>query len=130
MARTPDAALKLRILDQVVGYLSENGVGLLSLRPMAAALSMSTNRLVHHVGTKEELIAAALARAVAIQEDVRSKWLAEDPRVSQPDLLRKWWAWMRASSANLALVRLGLEAAALDATPCRRCSCTRARRRR
>ena len=100
MARTPDAALKLRILDQVVGYLSENGVGLLSLRPMAAALSMSTNRLVHHFGTKEELIAAALARAVAIQEDVRSKWLAEDPRMSQPDLLRKWWAWMRASSAN------------------------------
>jgi hypothetical protein len=30
--------------------------------------------------------------------------------------LRRWWKWINASPANLAAVRLGIEAAALDAT--------------
>jgi AcrR family transcriptional regulator len=116
MARTADLELRRQLLDQVVGYLAGHGLGLLSLRPMAAALGMSTNRLVHHFGTKDELIAAALARATELQEQVREGWLAQDPDISQPDLLRRWWAWLRSSPEHLALVRLGLEAVALDAT--------------
>ena len=30
--------------------------------------------------------------------------------------MRRWWRWINASPANLAVVRLGIEAAALDAT--------------
>jgi AcrR family transcriptional regulator len=116
MARPPDPALRLRLLDQVVAYLASNGLGLLSLRPLAAALDTSTNRLVHHFGTKEELIDAALARAIDLQEAVQDKWLSEEPRISQANLLRRWWAWICASPENLAIMRLGLEAAALDAT--------------
>jgi AcrR family transcriptional regulator len=116
MARTPDPVLKQHLLDQVVGYLADNGLGILSLRPMAAALGMSTNRLVHHFGTKDELIAAALERAVELQADVRNEWLAADAGITQADLLRNWWTWVLAAPRNLALVRLGLEAAALDAT--------------
>jgi len=36
--------------------------------------------------------------------------------MSQADLLRRWWRWINTSSTNLSLVRLGIEAAALDAT--------------
>ena len=116
MARTADPVLKQKLLDQVVGYLSEHGVGMLSLRPMAAALGMSTNRLFHHFGTKDELITAALERAIDRQAEIESKWFADQPTMKNADVLRAWFQWMCESPANLALVRLGLEAATLDAT--------------
>lgn len=116
MARTPDLALKQDLLDQVVAYLAEHGLGAVSLRPMAQSLGVSVNALVHHFGTKDELVVAALERAVAIQEDVRAGWLRRNPRLSQADLLRRWWRWINAAPDNLALVRLGLEAGALEAT--------------
>ena len=125
MARPSDPALKERLLDQVVAYLASNGLGLFSLRPLACALETSTNRLVHHFGTKEELIDAALARALEIQESIQDKWLAADPGISQTNLMRRWWGWMCESPTNLAIVRLGLEAAALDATTTGASSATR-----
>ena len=83
---------------------------------MALQLGVSTHRLVHHFGSKADLVDAALSRAIAMQEDVRLAWLADDPTVSQADLLRLWWEWMLASPHNLALVRLGFEAVCLQAT--------------
>jgi AcrR family transcriptional regulator len=115
MARTPDVEMKRELLDQVVAYLAENGLGDMSLRPMAAALGTSPNRLVHHFGSKQELLAAALARATRIQEDVRDEWLRRQPDMSQANQLRRWWKWLNESPRNLALTRLGLEAATLEA---------------
>ena len=116
MARTPDPVRRLQLLDQVVGYLAEHGLGLLSLRPLAAALGVSTNRLVHHFGSKDQLVTVALARAVQIQEEQRQCWLDAQPRMGQVELLRRWWAWMNERPEHLALVRLGYEAVTLDAT--------------
>ena len=116
MARTPDLQLKQDLLDQVVRYLAVHGMGDVSLRPLAKALGTSPNRLVHHFGSKEELLVAALARATELQENVRARWLVRSPGLSQSDQLRRWWKWMNTSPANLALVRLGLEAASLEAT--------------
>ncbi len=116
MARTPDPLLKQALLDDVVGYLAATGLGVSSLRPMALALGVSTHRLVHHFGSKAELVELALRRALAMQEEVRGEWLVAEPGLSQADLLRLWWAWMIAEPANLALVRLGFEAVCLDAT--------------
>ena len=82
---------------------------------MAQALEMSPHRLMHHFGPKDEMVAAALARATGIQEDVQAEWFAEDPAMTQPQLLRRWWYWLAGDASNLALVRLGLEAATLDA---------------
>jgi hypothetical protein len=42
--------------------------------------------------------------------------LADEPNISEANLLRLWWTWICASPENLAIMRLGLEAAALDAT--------------
>ena len=116
MARTPDLEMKRELLDRVVAYLAEHGLGDMSLRPMAAALGTSPNRLVHHFGSKQELLAAALAQATRIQEDVRDGWLRRHPDMSKTTELRKWWKWLNDSPANLALTRLGLEAATLEAT--------------
>jgi AcrR family transcriptional regulator len=116
MARAPDLALKQELLDQVVAYLGERGLGAASLRPMAVALGTSLNRLVHHFGSKDDLLAAALDRAIQIQSDMESDWVATDPQIAQTEIHRRWWTWMNADPAHLAMVRLGYEAATLDAT--------------
>lgn len=114
MARTPDPQLKLDLLDRVVDYLAEHGVAQTTLRPMAASLGVSINRLMHHFGSKDELITSALARAIDQQIDVQRKWLQRSPKLTQVELYRKWWRWVCASPRNLALVRLNYEAATLE----------------
>lgn len=116
MARLPDLERRTELLDVVVAYLAEHGLADVSLRPMANALGVSVNRLVHHFGCKDQLVVAALRRAAQVQADVEHGWLARHPGLSEADLMRRWWRWLNASPANLAVVRLGIEAAALDAT--------------
>lgn len=113
MARTPDLERRQELLDRIVVYLAENGLAQATLRPMAAALDVSINRLVHHFGSKEELLAAALQRALDQQIAVQEAWLQRSPELTLVDLYRKWWKWLNASPANLAMVRLNYEAAAL-----------------
>ena len=114
VARTPDLERRQELLDRIVEYLAENGVAQATLRPMAASLDVSINRLVHHFGSKEELLTAALARSIEQQITVQDVWLTKSPRLTQAELYRKWWKWMNAAPANLALVRLNYEAATLD----------------
>jgi AcrR family transcriptional regulator len=113
MARTADLDKRLELLDQVVDYLGDHGLAQATLRPMASALGVSINRLVHHFGSKEELLAAALDRATELAMAAQKRWLARKPAIGQVELYRKWWRWM-ATPRHLALVRLGYEAAALD----------------
>jgi AcrR family transcriptional regulator len=116
MARLVDVDHRAQLLDAVVRYLAEHGLANVSLRPMAHELGVSVNALVHHFGSKDDLIVAALRRSEAAQKDVEAQWLDRRPHLSQADLLRAWWRWITASPQNLAVVRLGIEAAALDAT--------------
>ena len=116
MARLVDLDRRTALLDDVVTYLGEHGLANVSLRPMAAELGVSVNSLMHHFGSKDDLIITALRRSGAIQQDVERRWLTRQPRMSQADLLRAWWRWITASSRNLAIVRLGIEAAAMEAT--------------
>jgi AcrR family transcriptional regulator len=116
VARTVDLLLKQALLDEVVDHLASHGLGVSSLRPMALALGVSTHRLVHHFGSKAELLDVALRRAMSMQEAVRIGWLANDPTLTQPDLLRLWWGWLLEEPRHLALVRLGFEAVSLEAT--------------
>jgi AcrR family transcriptional regulator len=114
VARTADPHLKRELLDQVVAYLADNGLAQTTLRPMAAALGVSINRLMHHFGSKDELSTAALARAIDMQIDVQRKWLQRSPKLTQVELYRRWWKWLCANPRNLALVRLNYEAATLE----------------
>jgi AcrR family transcriptional regulator len=114
MARTPDLERRQELLDRIVVYLAENGLAQATLRPMAASLDVSINRLVHHFGSKDELLATAMHRAIEQQIAVQDEWLVRNPRLTMVDLYRKWWRWINESAANLAVVRLNYEAAALD----------------
>lgn len=116
MGRPPDAHRRRQLLDGVVAHLAGHGLAHVSLRPMAAQLDVSVNALVHHFGSKEDLVVAALDRATEVQLAVRDRWMRQQPDLTAAELMRKWWRWMNAAAANLALVRLGIEAAALDAT--------------
>lgn len=116
MGRLPDVERRAELLDAVVAHLGEHGLADVSLRPLARDIGVSVNALVHHFGSKEELVIEALHRAAGIQEAVGDRWIARTPGLSQADLMRKWWRWMNARPQHLALVRLGIEAAALDAT--------------
>lgn len=116
MARIVDVDRRAALLDEVVRYLATHGLANVSLRPMAKQLGVSVNALVHHFGSKDDLIVAALRRSTEVQQHVEAQWLKNRPGMSQADLLRAWWRWITASAQNLAVVRLGIEAAALDAT--------------
>jgi AcrR family transcriptional regulator len=116
MARLVDVDRRVSLLDDVVRYLAEHGLANVSLRPLADSLGVSVNALVHHFGSKDDLIVAALRRSERVQQAIEDRWLERNPGMSQADLLRAWWRWITASSQNLAVVRLGIEAAALDAT--------------
>jgi AcrR family transcriptional regulator len=116
VARTPDLERRQELLDRIVAYLAEHGLAQATLRPLAKSLDVSINRLVHHFGSKEQLIEAALRRSVERQVEVQEGWLQRTPDITMADLYRKWWKWICADPANLALVRLGYEAAALDST--------------
>lgn len=114
MARTPDLERRQELLDRIVDYLAEHGLAQATLRPMAASLGVSSNRLVHHFGSKEALLTAALARSLERQIAVQDGWVRRHPHLTTCQIYRKWWKWMNASPANLALVRLNYEAAALN----------------
>lgn len=114
MARPVDVLRRTTLLDAVVAYLGRHGLAEASFRPMAKALGVSVNALVHHFGTKEALLAAAIRRSGEIQRAVEEEWRAEQPDLALPDLLRRWWQWSTASPDQLALVRLGIEAATLE----------------
>lgn len=116
MARLIDLDRRAALLDEVVTYLAEHGLSNVSLRPMAKELNVSVNSLMHHFGSKDDLIVTALRRSGAVQQEVEQRWLMRQPRMSQADLLRAWWRWINGSARNLAIVRLGIEAAAMEAT--------------
>ena len=53
---------RAELLDAAVEYAAEYGFAELSWRPVAAALGVSPTTLVHHFGTKEQLLEAVLGR--------------------------------------------------------------------
>lgn len=60
MARPADPAKRAELLNSVVGYLEEHGVGDMSLAPMAEALGTSKRMLLYYFGDRGELLAQAL----------------------------------------------------------------------
>ena len=79
MGRRPDPERRAELLDQVVGYLGRHGIAGVSLRPVARALGVSVNALVHHFGSKDELVVAALRRAAEIQRGVEGRSRSRAP---------------------------------------------------
>ncbi|GAB3465102.1 TetR/AcrR family transcriptional regulator [Actinophytocola sediminis] len=60
--RPVDHQRRAELLDAVVDYAVEHGFAELTWRPVAAAIGVSTNTLVHHFGTKERMFETILGR--------------------------------------------------------------------
>ncbi len=52
-----------QLLERAIGYLTEHGIGDISLRELAAALGTSHRMLIYHFGSKEGLLVAVVQEA-------------------------------------------------------------------
>lgn len=92
MARPIDPKRRALLLDAAVDYAVEHGLADLTLRPLAEALAVSPNTLVHHFGSKEELISAILNGVRDRLRTMRAGML-RDPSQTP---LQGVWAWTSA----------------------------------
>jgi AcrR family transcriptional regulator len=90
--RPVDCQRRAELLDAVVDYTVEHGFSEVSWRPVAAALGLSPTTLVHHFGTKEQMLVAILGR---LRERIAA---ASNRPGEQPDLATAARAaWTRTS---------------------------------
>lgn len=86
MARTPDTERRRQLLDALVAEFSTGGIGDRSLREVAAAVGTSHRMLLHHFGSREDLL-------VAIVEEVERRQmglLAELPADPAQSFAAMW----------------------------------------
>ncbi|MFI9202861.1 TetR/AcrR family transcriptional regulator [Streptomyces sp. NPDC053048] len=99
------------LLSGAMGYVGENGLATLTLRPLAAALGTSDRMLVYHFGSREGLVVALLDRAF---DDLTDMWRTQ--QVAKPsDLVRALWQAFEEPGVRVAM-RVYLEAASLAGT--------------
>jgi AcrR family transcriptional regulator len=107
--RPVDYQRRAELLDALVDYAIERGFSELSWRPIACALGVSPTTLVHHFGSKEQMIEAILGR-------LRERMFAATAGRAgeQPDLATAARAvWDRVSDPRQSAVVLrGLRASA------------------
>jgi AcrR family transcriptional regulator len=89
MARPIDHARRQALLDAAVEYCIAHGVSDLSLRPLATALGTQAPVLLHHFGTKEQLVSAVLNR---VRDRLRSRGRETEAATPRAGLLAVW-AW-------------------------------------
>jgi AcrR family transcriptional regulator len=90
--RPVDHQRRAELLDAVVDYTVEHGFSEVSWRPVAAAVGVSPTTLVHHFGTKEQMLVAILG---CLRERIAA---ASDRAGEQPDLATAARAaWTRTS---------------------------------
>ena len=95
------------LLEQAYDYVRTNGIGQLSLRPLATAIGTSPGVLLFLFGSKDELVTALLARARA-DELAALGAMRESGSYDLPAVAGGLWAWL-ANRDHRALLRLWLE---------------------
>lgn len=111
MVRVADPARPAELLDAVAGYIVRYGVASLSLRPLARAVGSSPRVLLYYYGSKEKLIAKALARLRERQRVVLGG-LREAQFDGHSDSCRAIWQHMSAPQSE-PLFKFFLETYAL-----------------
>jgi AcrR family transcriptional regulator len=105
MARPLDPKRRQELLDRSVDYVVANGISDLSLRPLATALGTQAPVLLHHFGSKEQLVVEILG---GVRDRLRSLGRtaeAENPRSG----LGAVWTWVSHPDQG-PLLRLFFEA--------------------
>ena len=77
MARTPDLKRRRELLDAVVDECAAHGVGGRSLRELADAVGTSHRMLLHHFGSRDELLLAVVDEVERRQMALLSELMAD-----------------------------------------------------
>ncbi len=90
MARTPDTERRRELLDALFDEFAANGIGNRSLRDVAAAVGTSHRMLLHHFGSREDLL-------IAIVEEAERRQMALVPGLPEDpaDGFSAMWADLR-----------------------------------
>ena len=90
MARPPDLERRQQLLDAVVEEVAVRGIGDRSLRDVAAAVGTSHRMLLHHFGSRDELL-------LAIVEEVEQRQRALLPQLPEDlaEATAAMWADLR-----------------------------------
>jgi AcrR family transcriptional regulator len=111
----PGTARKEEILEAVIEYITKNGVAGLSLRPLAAATGTKARLLIYHFGSKEDLLAEAMA---ALRDRVQQAFAGapgSQGAATAGILARRFWR--RAThKSNAGILRVFFEVLALALT--------------
>ena len=101
MNRPQHSAIRERLLQATVHYVLRNGVGELSLRPLAKEIGTSARMLMHHFGSKETLVSLALQ---SIEQGFVERVAAATATGHGPgDMLRRLWRDTAAPAMEPAL---------------------------
>src|ERR1043165_1923666 len=90
MARPPDLPRRQALLEAVVQEVGTGGIGDRSLRDVAAAVGTSHRMLLHHFGSRNELLVAIVGEVERRQRSMMSE-LPTDPA----DAIAAMWANLR-----------------------------------
>jgi AcrR family transcriptional regulator len=90
MVRTPDLKRRRQLLDTLIEEFAANGIGDRSLREVAAAVGTSHRMLLHHFGSRENLL-------VAIVEEVERRQMGLLPElpINPAESFAAMWADLR-----------------------------------
>lgn len=86
MPRTPDLQRRQELLDALVDEFAGNGIGDRSLRDVAAAVGTSHRMLLHHFGSREELLLTIVNEV----EDRQKAALADLPTEPADAMAAMW----------------------------------------
>jgi AcrR family transcriptional regulator len=92
VSRTADEARRAELLDRAVDYVCHNGLGELSLRPLAKAIGSSPRVLLYYFGSKEALVVEIVGRGRARQRAMMAqlKLSSNSPREVARALWLEW----------------------------------------
>ena len=92
MARTQDGtSARERLLADAIEYVSQHGVGEISLRGLAAALGTSHRMLIYHFGSREALLIEVI-RTVEEQQRAALAETLKDSAAPPAEIMRRMWA--------------------------------------
>ena len=94
MARRPDLDRRRELLDTVIGVFAAGGVGGRSLREIADAAGTSHRMLLHHFGSRDELLLAVVEEVEhrqagtldAVPDDAAAAFLTMWAALARPEL--------------------------------------------
>ena len=90
MPRPPDDARRTELLHALIGAFADGGIGGRSLREVAAAVGTSHRMLIHHFGSRDELL-LAIVEEVERRQTATLADLPDDPA----DAVAAMWADVR-----------------------------------